>query len=112
LITFQLAGAPKGGKATLRLAICGTSARSIEVTVNDQPAGTVQLLIPDSTFGMGNGIQGIWYECELAFDASLLKAGANVLKLTVPAGPVIAGVIYDYLRLELDESAPPPAKGT
>ena len=104
-ITFQMAAAPKGGKATLRLAICGTGARSIEVTVNDQPVGTVSLMFPDSTFGMGNGIQGIWYERELAFDASLLKAGTNVLKLTIPAGPVTAGVIYDYLRLELDENA-------
>jgi rhamnogalacturonan endolyase len=110
-ITFAMAAAPKGGKATLRLAICGTAARFIDVTVNDQPAGRVEQMIPDSTFGMGNGIQGIWYEREVAFDATLLKAGANVLKLTVPAGPVTAGVIYDYLRLELDESAPLPLKG-
>jgi rhamnogalacturonan endolyase len=39
------------------------------------------------------------------FDASLLKQGDNVLTLTVPAGPVNNGVIYDYLRLELDEAA-------
>jgi hypothetical protein len=29
-----------------------------------------------------------------------------VLTLTVPAGPVNNGIIYDYLRLELDDSAP------
>jgi hypothetical protein len=33
------------------------------------------------------------------------------LKLIVPAGPVNNGLIYDYLRLELDESASPPAPG-
>jgi rhamnogalacturonan endolyase len=33
----------------------------------------------------------------------LLKKGTNVLKLIVPAGPVNNGVIYDYLRLELQE---------
>ena len=54
---------------------------------------------------MGNGIQGIWYEREVAFAASMLKAGTNTIVLTVPAGPVTAGLIYDYLRLELDESA-------
>ncbi len=32
------------------------------------------------------------------------------MKLTVPAGALLAGVIYDYLRLELDESAPPPSQ--
>jgi rhamnogalacturonan endolyase len=54
---------------------------------------------------MGNGIQGIWYEREFPFDASMLKAGTNVLTLTIPAGPVNNGVIYDYLRLELDGGA-------
>ena len=48
------------------------------------------------------------YERELAFDASLMKKGENALKLIVPAGPVNNGVIYDYLRLELDESAQLP----
>jgi hypothetical protein len=28
-----------------------------------------------------------------------------VLTLMVPAGPLSGGMIYDYLRLELDESA-------
>jgi hypothetical protein len=30
------------------------------------------------------------------------------LKLTIPAGSLTSGIIYDYLRLEVDESAPPP----
>ena len=37
-----------------------------------------------------------------------MKAGKNVLSLTVPAGGLTSGIIYDYLRLELDENAPPP----
>lgn len=102
-VTFDQPAAPRG-KATLRLAICGTGARAIDVTVNDRPAGQVVL-------GPGEGaitrhqVQGLWYERELAFDASLMKQGTNVLKLTVPAGPINNGVIYDYVRLELDESA-------
>jgi rhamnogalacturonan endolyase len=104
-VTFDVASAPKGGKATLRLAICGVGTREIAITLNDQPVGSLQQLRPDSTFGMGNGIQGLWNEREVAFDAKLLKPGPNVLKLTVPAGPVGNGIIYDYLRLELDESA-------
>ena len=101
-ITFDLPDAPRG-KATLRLAICGTGARAIEVTVNDQPAGQVDRLIGDGAIAR-HSIQGLWYERELAFDASLLKQGTNVLKLIVPAGPINNGMIYDYLRLELDEA--------
>ena len=37
-VTFDLPAVPRGN-ATLRLAICGTGARSIQVTVNDRPAG-------------------------------------------------------------------------
>ncbi len=102
-IQFDLADAPQG-KATLRLAICGTGARSIEVNVNGQSAGAVAL-------GPGEGvitrhqIQGLWYEREFPFDASLMKKGQNTLTLTVPSGPITNGVIYDYLRLELDDSA-------
>ena len=102
-ISFDLATAPKG-KATLRLAICGTGARELEVAVNDQSAGRIALRPGDGVITR-HGIQGIWYERELAFDASLMKAGSNVLKLIVPAGPVNNGVIYDYVRLELDEAA-------
>jgi hypothetical protein len=39
----------------------------------------------------------------VAFDAALLKRGTNVLTLTVPARSWVDGVLYDYLRLELDE---------
>jgi hypothetical protein len=31
-----------------------------------------------------------------------LKAGTNTITLTVPAGTLTAGIIYDYLRLELE----------
>jgi rhamnogalacturonan endolyase len=100
-ITFDLPAAPRG-KATLRLAICGVGTRTIDVTVNEQSIGPVDRLVSDSTLGR-NGISGIWFERELSFDASLMRAGTNIIKLIVPAGPVTSGIIYDYLRLELDE---------
>jgi rhamnogalacturonan endolyase len=106
-ITFDLSASPRG-KATLCLAICATGAQAIDVTVNGQPVGRVDRLIRDGAIARHSG-QGLWYERELAFDASLLKKGTNVLKLIIPAGPVNNGVIYDYLRLELDESASLPA---
>jgi rhamnogalacturonan endolyase len=46
----------------------------------------------------------VWQEQTLKFDAALLKAGENTIELTVPAGELTSGVVYDYLRLELDET--------
>ena len=96
-IEFDLPEVPAAERTILRLAISGTGARRIEVAVNGKPAGEVQLGMPDSTFSGRNGIQGIWYQRELAFDTSMLKSGKNTLTLTVPAGAVGAGVMYDYL---------------
>jgi rhamnogalacturonan endolyase len=99
-ITFNLPDAPKG-RATLRLGICGAAARSIDVAVNDQHAGAVDDLTYNATINR-DGIQGSWVEKNVAFDAALMKAGENTLKLTIPAGGLTSGVIYDYLRLELE----------
>ncbi|MBI4625721.1 MAG: hypothetical protein HY736_21185 [Verrucomicrobia bacterium] len=104
-ITFDVASSPRGGKATLRIALSGVGARALDVAVNSQPVGGLTQLRPDSTFGMGNGIQGLWNEREVVFDAKLLKPGTNTIALIVKGGPVTAGIMYDYLRLELDESA-------
>jgi rhamnogalacturonan endolyase len=108
-ITFNLPKEPRG-KATLRLAICGIGTRSIAATVNEQSIGSVTGLAYNATINR-DGIGGYWSERTLPFDASVMKAGENVMKLTIPAGGLTSGVIYDYLRLELDESAP-PAKQT
>src|SRR6185312_3609050 len=104
---FDLKDRPHG-RATLRLAICGTGARAIDVDVNGQPAGRIDRLIGDGAIARHSG-QGLWYEREHSFDASLLKQGTNVLKLIVPAGPINNGVIYDYVRLELDDPTAPSA---
>jgi len=100
-IHFTLPEEPRG-HAVLRLALTGVSARSIAVAVNDQPAGTVTGLVYNATINR-DGIQGSWVEKDVSFDASLMKEGANTLKLTVPAGGLTSGIIYDYLRLELGQ---------
>jgi len=105
-VTFTLPAAPKG-KATLRLAICGVGARNLAVSLNDLPVGRVTDLTYNATINR-DGIGGYWKEHDLEFDASLMKAGGNQLKLTIPGGGLMNGLIYDYLRLELDENAPPP----
>jgi rhamnogalacturonan endolyase len=105
-ITFNLPAATHG-RATLRLAICGIGTRSIAATVNDRSIDSVFGLIYNATINR-DGIGGYWGEHDLTFDASLMKAGTNVMKLTIPAGNLTSGIIYDYLRLELDENAAPP----
>jgi rhamnogalacturonan endolyase len=104
-INFNLPDSPKG-RATLQLAICGVGTRSLEATVNDHSVGSVTGLVYNATINR-DGIGGSWTKHKLAFDASVMKAGGNVMKLTIPAGGLTSGVMYDYLRLELDETAPP-----
>ena len=59
---------------------------------------------PDATNALRyNTDTGVWQEYKQPFDAALLKQGENEMQLTVPAGELTSGVVYDYLRLELDE---------
>jgi rhamnogalacturonan endolyase len=103
-IVFYQREAPKG-TATLRMALCTASVPTLDVSVNGQPAGEVTYLnvMGDSTIARHN-IQGIWFERELSFDAALMRQGKNVLTLTIPSGPLNNGIIYDCVRLELDEN--------
>ncbi|HTR40126.1 MAG TPA: polysaccharide lyase family protein [Pseudomonadales bacterium] len=102
-ITFDLPEVPSG-KVTLRMAICGVGTRELSVSVNDQPAGTVTGLLYNATINR-DGVGGSWGEHDVAFDASLMHAGTNVIKLTIPGGGLTSGIMYDYLRLELNSSA-------
>jgi rhamnogalacturonan endolyase len=88
------------GKGILRLAITGVAARRIDVGVNGQPAGVVAGLVYNATINR-DGVQGHWVEKDVEFDAGMLHEGDNELTLTIPAGGLTSGIIYDYLRLEL-----------
>jgi rhamnogalacturonan endolyase len=70
--------------------------------VNDQPIGHVTNLVYNATISR-DGIGGSWCERDLTFDASLMKPGENNLKLIVPGGGLASGIMYDYIRLELNE---------
>lgn len=89
------------GQASLRSAFAGADGSGgLAVTVNGR---TVGLISPRSTHALRyNTDKGVWQEHSLRFDAALLKPGQeNEMTLTVPAGEVTSGVVYDYLRLEL-----------
>jgi rhamnogalacturonan endolyase len=101
-VSFDLPQAPHG-KATLRLAICGVGARNLGATMNGASIGTVSNLVYNATINR-DGIGGSWSEHDLVFDASAMHAGENELALTIPAGGLTSGVMYDYLRLELADA--------
>jgi len=91
------------GTAALRVALAGADGiGGLEVAVNGRPVGTIQTVATNAL--RYNTDKGIWREYKQPFDASLLKPGENEMQLTVPAGEVTTGVVYDYLRLELDEN--------
>ncbi len=91
------------------MALAGADgAGGLAVTVNGRAAGTLHP-VPTNALRY-NTNKSVWQELKLPFDADLLKSGENEMQLTVPAGEVTSGVVYDYLRLELDENKKDTAK--
>jgi len=97
-VNFDLPAELKGN-AVLRLAICGTGTREVEIRVNGKDAGKLQNLRIDGTPNR-HGNHGLWYEREVEIDRSLFQKGANTVQLIIPSGQVVNGIMYDYLRLE------------
>jgi rhamnogalacturonan endolyase len=106
-IKFNMDAAPKG-RASLRVALAGADGNGgLAIAANGKSAGTIH---PVATNALRyNTDKSVWQEQTLAFDAALLQQGANEMQLTVPAGEVTSGVVYDYLRLELNEDYQPAA---
>ncbi len=98
------------GYAALRVALAGADGgRPLAVAVNGERVGAVgdnsnarNAPIVGTNAIRYNTDKGIWQERTLTFDAQHLKAGENEMTLTIPAGDVQSGVVYDYLRLELN----------
>jgi rhamnogalacturonan endolyase len=101
-ISFQ---APTSSKGTvvLRAGICGVAARHVFVSVNGSDVGDFAPLVYNATINR-DGIQGSWSEHDVSFPAGLLRPGENQIALRIPGGNAMSGIIYDYLRLELDET--------
>jgi len=99
-IKFNLDKA-SAGSAALRVALAGADTPQLGVAVNGESVGDLHPLSSNAL--RYNTDKSVWQEQTLKFDASKLKAGENELQLTVPAGELTSGVVYDYLRLELNE---------
>ena len=110
-VKFTMPKASKGS-AVLRIALAGadggngttpSAPGSLTIGVNGQEVGTIH---PVATNALRyNTDKGVWYQYVQKFDASLLKAGENSVTFTVPAGDVTTGVVWDYLRLELNDGS-------
>ena len=108
------------GQAYLRVALAGVNGLrdGLAVGLNGQGIGAIgdgtdpdnaRLITTNSI--RYNADKGLNQQRTLKFDAALLKPGENQMTFTVPGGDLQSGVVWDYLRLELDENAtpnPPP----
>jgi rhamnogalacturonan endolyase len=100
------------GTAVLRIALAGadggngntpSAPGSLGIGVNGETVGTLH---PVATNALRyNTDKGVWYQYAQKFDATLLKPGENEMTFTVPAGDVTTGVVWDYLRLELNDGS-------
>jgi len=110
-IKFNLDKSPEG-YAALRVALAGADGTHIlPVAVNGHSVGAIgdNSSAANAPIVATNAIRyntdkGQWQQRTLTFDASVLHQGENVMTLTVPAGDLENGVVWDYLRLELNES--------
>jgi rhamnogalacturonan endolyase len=98
-VKFNMAKASTG-QGILRIALAGADGGGLSIGVNGQDVGSIH---PVSTNALRyNTDKGVWNQYIQKFDASLMKAGANQITFTVPAGDVTTGVVWDYVRLELN----------
>lgn len=101
-IDFDLDREPRG-KATLRVALTGTGGNPmLAVKVNGEDVAPIRFGANDGAL-VRHQIRGDWRERAATFDAALLRKGGNRISLTVPAGSPNDGVVYDYLRLEVEK---------
>jgi rhamnogalacturonan endolyase len=112
VLRVSLAGADGGGNRALGAggqragggAYVGADTQGgLIIGVNGQTVGAIH---PVATNALRyNSNKGVWYQYIQKFDASLMKAGENQMTFTVPAGDVTTGVVWDYVRLELNDGS-------
>jgi rhamnogalacturonan endolyase len=100
-IQFNMNQPPKPGQATLRLAIAAAQAPNLLVSVNGKQVANLRGIGEDNAM-MRAGIHGQYAQRDVAFDAQLLKPGANTISLEQRSGrSQQKNIMYDSLRLEI-----------
>ena len=111
-VKFNVAKAVHGS-AYLRVALAGVNGLrdGLAVGLNGQSIGAIgDGTTPDNARLMTtnsiryNADKGLNQQRTLKFDAAMLKPGENAMTFTVPGGDLQSGVVWDYLRLELDSN--------
>ena len=101
-VQFDLPQAPKSGTATLRLALASAQNAKLAIAING--VGIDRYITRADNAMIRAGIHGQYHLRDIPFNATLLKSGRNVLTLQQEAGGnAQKTVMYDCLRLELDE---------
>lgn len=98
---------PKTGTGMLRIALAAAHNTILNIGLNDQPIGHMRVNTDNAI--IREGIHGQYSEWDFAFNAALLKPGRNTITLdqtATPAPNAQKGVMYDCIRLELDDSHP------
>ncbi len=112
-VKFSMPNTPHG-TAALRVAFAGVDGLGgvLPVAINGQGVGGLgdgsnpdNARLTTTNAIRYNTDQGYWQQRTLKFDAAKLRAGENTMTFTVPAGDLQSGVVWDYLRLELDDGA-------
>jgi rhamnogalacturonan endolyase len=100
---------PSAGQAALRISLAGADGGGgLAIGLNGQPVGNIR---PVATNALRyNTDTGVWYQYIQQFSGSMFKAGENQMTFTVPAGDCASGVVWDYVRLELNDGAAPAAQ--
>jgi rhamnogalacturonan endolyase len=101
------------GQAALRVALAGVNGLrdGLAVGLNGHSIGAIgDGTTPDNAHLITtnsiryNADKGLNQQRTLKFDAALLKPGENEMTFTVPGGDLQSGVVWDYLRLELESN--------
>lgn len=92
------------GTVHLRLAFAGAKAPGdgIQVGINGSMIGWTGKL-PDSGVMHRDGIRGYWCEKVVSFCSSYLNVGRNCLTLHLHGKKWYHGVLYDYIRMEIQK---------
>ncbi len=102
-VRFDLAAAPPAGAtATLTVALAAAQRATLSIAVNGsaQPGWSIPSE-DSSSVAYRSGASGLYLLHELAFSASLLRAGTNTIVFRLGSGS--DNVLYDAIRLEIGE---------